>query len=135
MTPEDLSGRWVHVREEDTEDEMVFRPVGTPLPPARGRVAFELRPDGSFAESGLGAADVGEEATGDWAVDGDTVTLSEGASPGRAARDEGGLGRARPARRPQAPLPVTCGSAHDRSARAARRASRRTSALTSSAHG
>ncbi|WP_206063199.1 hypothetical protein [Nocardioides sp. HDW12B] len=82
MTPEEVCGRWVHVREEDTEHEMVFRPVGTPLPPARGRVAFELRPDGSFAETGLGAADIPEEAAGDWSVEGDTVTLSEGAAQG-----------------------------------------------------
>ena len=77
-----MSGRWVHVREEDTEDEMVFRPAGTRLPPSRGRVAFELREDGSFAESGLGATDAPEEATGSWAVEGDTITLSEGATQG-----------------------------------------------------
>ena len=82
MTPEEVCGRWVHVREEDTAEEMVFRPVGTPLPPARGRVAFELRPDGSFAETGLGAADVPEEAAGDWSVVDDTITLSEGAAQG-----------------------------------------------------
>ena len=45
-------------------------------------MAFELRADGSFAETGLGAADVPEEATGSWQVEGDTITLSEGASQG-----------------------------------------------------
>ncbi len=82
MTPDEVSGRWVHVHEEDTDDQMVFLPVGTELPPARGRLAFELRPDGSFAETGLGAADVPEEASGHWQVDGDTITLSEGATQG-----------------------------------------------------
>lgn len=82
MTPEEVCGRWVHVREEDTAEAMVFRPVGTPLPPARGRVAFELRPDGRFAETGLGAADAPEEAAGDWTVDDDTITLSAGAAQG-----------------------------------------------------
>ena len=82
MKSDQVSGRWVHVHEEDTEDEMVFRPAGTDLPPARGRMAFELRPDGTFAETGLGAADVPEEATGSWAVEGDTITLSEGAAQG-----------------------------------------------------
>jgi len=77
-----VSGRWVHVQEEDTEDEMVFRPAGTHLPPARGRMAFELRADGSFAESGLGATDVPEEATGSWELEGDLITLSEGATQG-----------------------------------------------------
>ena len=77
-----VPGSWVHAREEDTDDEMVFRPAGTDLPPARGRLAFELRPDGTFAESGLGAADVPEEATGRWALEDDTITLSEGAAQG-----------------------------------------------------
>jgi hypothetical protein len=82
MRPDQVSGRWVHAHEEDTEDEMVFRPAGTDLPPARGRVAFELRADGTFAESGLGASDVPEEATGTWTVDDDIITLSEGATQG-----------------------------------------------------
>jgi hypothetical protein len=72
----------VHAHEEDTEDEMVFRPEGTDLPPSRGRMAFELRADGTFVEAGLGAADVPEEATGSWVVEGDTITLSEGATQG-----------------------------------------------------
>lgn len=77
-----MSGRWVHAHEEDTEDELVFRPAGTDLPPSRGRMAFELRADGTFAEVGLGATDVPEEATGSWVVEGDMITLSEGASQG-----------------------------------------------------
>lgn len=77
-----MSGRWVHAHEEDTEVEMVFRPAGTDLPPARGRMAFELRADGTFAETGLGATDVPEEATGTWVVEGDTITLSAGATQG-----------------------------------------------------
>lgn len=77
-----MSGRWVHAHEEDTEDEMVFRPADTDLPPARGRMAFELRTDGTFAESGLGATDVPVEATGSWVVVGDTIMLSEGAAQG-----------------------------------------------------
>jgi hypothetical protein len=72
----------VHAREEDTEDEMVFRPAGTDLPPARGRLAFELREDGTFAETGYGATDVPEEASGSWEIEDDTITLSEGASQG-----------------------------------------------------
>jgi hypothetical protein len=77
-----VSGRWVHAHEEDTEDEMVFRPEGTDLPPSRGRMAFELRADGTFAEAGLGATDVPEEATGSWALEGDTIKLSDGATQG-----------------------------------------------------
>ena len=77
-----VRGRWVHAHEEDTENEMVFRPAGTDLPPSRGRMEFELRGDGTFAETGLGATDVPEEATGRWALEGDMITLSKGASQG-----------------------------------------------------
>lgn len=77
-----VSGRWVHAHEEDTDGEMVFRPAGTDLPPARGRIAFDLRPDGTFAESGLGANDVPEGATGTWTLEGETITLSDGAAQG-----------------------------------------------------
>ncbi len=77
-----MRGRWVHAQEEDTEDTMVFRPDGTDLPPSRGRMTFELRADGTFAEAGLGAADVPEQATGSWVLEGDVLTLSEGATQG-----------------------------------------------------
>ena len=82
MRTDDVTGRWVHVHEEDTAEEMVFRPVGTALPPARGRVAFDLRADGTFAETGLGASDAPEEASGSWDLTDDTLTLSEGATQG-----------------------------------------------------
>jgi hypothetical protein len=79
---EQVSGRWVHAHEEDNEDEMVFRPADAELPPARGRIGFELRADGTFAETGLGAADVPERASGTWRLDGNTIRLSEGAAQG-----------------------------------------------------
>jgi len=82
MRTEQVSGRWAHAHEEDTEAEMVFRPADSDLPPSRGRMAFELRTDGSFAETGLGAADVPEEATGSWTLEGATIRLSEGAAQG-----------------------------------------------------
>ena len=82
MKSDQVSGSWVHVQEEDTEDEMVFRPAGTDLPPSRGRMALDLRPDGTYAESGLGPTDVPEEATGTWTLEGETITLNEGATQG-----------------------------------------------------
>lgn len=82
MRSDQVSGRWVHAHEEDTEDHMVFRPAGTDLPPSRGRLAFELRADGSFAEVGLGAADAPEEAAGTWELEEGTITLSGGAAQG-----------------------------------------------------
>ena len=82
MRADEVSGRWAHAHEEDTEDEMVFRPADAELPPSRGRLAFELRADGSFAETGLGPADVPEEATGSWTLEGATIRLSDGAAQG-----------------------------------------------------
>ena len=80
---EQLQGRWVHAHEEDTDDEMVFRPADYDLPPSRGRLSFELRGDGTFAEAGLGAADVPEEGSGTWELEeGERIVLGEGASQG-----------------------------------------------------
>jgi hypothetical protein len=82
VTKDRVVGRWVHAQEEDTDDEMVFRPADADLPPSRGRMGFELREDGTFAESGLGARDVPEEAAGSWVLEDETITLSEGAAQG-----------------------------------------------------
>lgn len=78
-----LERRWVHAHEEDSDEEMVFRPAEHPLPPSRGRMAFELHPDGTFHESGLGAADVPEEADGTWELEaGERIVLGAGAGGG-----------------------------------------------------
>jgi hypothetical protein len=77
-----LQRRWVHAHEEDTEREMVFRPADYPLGPSRGRTSFELHADGTFTESGLGAADVPEPASGTWRLEQTTILLSEGAAEG-----------------------------------------------------
>jgi hypothetical protein len=77
--------RWVHSHEEDTDDELVFRPADHPFPPSRGRTSFELRPDGTYAESSPGPVDVPEESTGSWSLDDDRLILGpEGDQPGHA---------------------------------------------------
>jgi hypothetical protein len=86
VDPELLYRRWVHAHEEDTDEEMVFRPAEHELPPSRGRVSFELRSDGSFSEAGLGAADVPDEATGSWSLEHGAIRLGQGA-PGGVPRD------------------------------------------------
>ena len=63
---EALHGRWVHAHEEDDGGTMVFRPAGWELPPSRGRVAFELRPDGTMVEGSIAPADGLVEANGSW---------------------------------------------------------------------
>jgi hypothetical protein len=77
-----LHQRWVHAHEEDTEDVMVFRPAHHELPPARGRMSFELEPDGTFREAGLGADDVPDEAAGSWELQGERIVLGDGAPGG-----------------------------------------------------
>jgi hypothetical protein len=80
-----IQRRWVHSHEEDTDDEMVFRPEGHPLPPSRGRTSFELRPDGTYVESSPGPVDAPEESAGSWSLEGDRLILgAEGDRPGHA---------------------------------------------------
>jgi hypothetical protein len=64
--PDNLFQRWIHSFEEDTSGTQVFRPVGYPFPPARGRDGFEIRRDGSFTLLGPGRSDRSTAITGHW---------------------------------------------------------------------
>ena len=76
MTLDDqLVGHWLHAREESSTD-MVLRPAGAPLPPSRGRRAFEFRGDGTFVEGSPGPTDRSRLVAGQWSLDGDTLRLS-----------------------------------------------------------
>jgi hypothetical protein len=80
-----LHGRWVHSHEEDTDDEMVFRPDTHQFPPSRGRTSFELRADGTYVERSPGPVDVPEESSGSWSLEGDRLVLgAAGDRPGHA---------------------------------------------------
>jgi len=80
-----LQGRWVHSNEEDTDDEMVFRPADRPLPPSRGRTSLEFLLDGTYVETAPGPVDVPESSTGSWSLDGGRLVLeAEGDRPSRA---------------------------------------------------
>lgn len=81
--PTALEGGWVHAHEEDTEDELVFRPATHPLPPSRGRASLELRADGSYEERAPGAADVPELSEGRWSLHGDRLVLDAPGGKGR----------------------------------------------------
>jgi len=72
---EALQGRWTHSHEEDTGDELVFRPASQPLPPARGRRSLELRAGGSYAEFSPGPVDVPVESRGRWSLENDRLEL------------------------------------------------------------
>ena len=67
--------RWVHSHEEDTEEEMVFRPAAYEFPPSRGRRSFELKPDGTLAEGRIGPTDRPVEAQGTWELRDDRLVL------------------------------------------------------------
>ena len=80
-----LQGRWVHSHEEDTADEMVFRPAGHDFPPSRGRTSFELHPDGTYSERSPGPVDLPEESSGSWSLESDRLILGADADrPGHA---------------------------------------------------
>jgi len=69
FAPQLLQQRWMHSREEDTAAQMIFRPASYDFPPARGRTGFELRPDQSLVEIGIGPTDRVEESPGSWKLD------------------------------------------------------------------
>ena len=64
--PDELLGRWVHVREEDEGDVRVYRPSDADIPPARGRRGIEFRPGGELLVYGPGPADRPTAAPGRW---------------------------------------------------------------------
>lgn len=77
---EALQRRWIHAHEEDTADAMVFRPDGYAFPPSRGRLGFELRPDGGYVETAIGPTDRPEEVSGTWTLEDDTIVVTRNAA-------------------------------------------------------
>jgi hypothetical protein len=77
--PKILLGRWLHSHEEDTDAELVYRPATYRFPPSRGRTGFELRPDGTMVESGIGPTDRRAESPGTWRLSGNTLVLDRAA--------------------------------------------------------
>lgn len=75
-----LAGSWTHSHEEDGEGETVLRRSDYPFPPSRGRLSFELRPDGTYLERSPGPVDVPEESSGSWSLEGDRLTLEPAAA-------------------------------------------------------
>ena len=70
-----LLRRWVHSQEEDTAETQVFRPDDFPFPPARGRLSYELAPDGELRFGGIGPTDKPTSSGGEWKLEGDGRTL------------------------------------------------------------
>ena len=73
-----LEGRWAHAHEEDGEGgEMVFRPSSHPLPPSRGRLVLELRPDGTSVTRAPGPTDAPVDTEGRWSLEGDRLVVGD----------------------------------------------------------
>lgn len=84
VNPELLQGHWIHSHEEDTGDQMVFRPATYDFPLSRGRSSIELKPGGHLVEGGPGPTDRTQKSAGRWALE-DSNRLALYADPGPAA--------------------------------------------------
>lgn len=67
-----LLQKWVYSHEGNTNNERVFRPYAyvDKLPPSRGRMTFELGPDGNLIVGGPGPTDRTQTSTGRWELEG-----------------------------------------------------------------
>jgi hypothetical protein len=72
-----LCRHWVHSHEEDSDTEMVFRPASYKFPPARGRKGFELKPDGTLIDHGIGPTDRRTKSKGKWKLEGEELRVGE----------------------------------------------------------
>jgi hypothetical protein len=70
IDPSSLLGSWLHSHEEDTDDTAVYRRADYDFPPARGRKGFELKPDGTLSEKGIGPTDRSVQTRGRWHLSG-----------------------------------------------------------------
>jgi len=68
VDPNLLNQKWLHSHEEDTAEEMVFRPSTFKFPPSRGRTGFELRPDGTAQVLGIAPTDAPQQHAGTWSI-------------------------------------------------------------------
>ncbi len=75
MSVKDLCKHWMHSHEEDTEGETVYRPAAYQFPPARGRTGFDLKPDGSLTEHGIGPTDQRTQTAAKWKLEGDALRV------------------------------------------------------------
>jgi hypothetical protein len=71
VDPASLFGSWLHSHEEDTDTTAVYRRADYDFPPSRGRKGFELIPDGTLFEKGIGPTDRPAHTAGRWRLGGD----------------------------------------------------------------
>jgi len=75
-----LNQKWTHSFEEDTAQEMVYRPGGYVLRKARGRNQFDLKENGEVVDRRIGKDDVPDPVIGSWKLEGENlvINLSDG---------------------------------------------------------
>ena len=77
-----LYQEWIHSREEDTEQESIFRPADYEFPlTRRPRESFQLASDGSLTKGGVSPADRREEERGTWELKNDEIAFYADSKP------------------------------------------------------
>lgn len=63
-----LRGTWLHSREEDQGDTLVYRPNTYKFPPTRGRTGFAIGPSGRFTQYDIAPTDGLQGQPGTWTL-------------------------------------------------------------------
>jgi hypothetical protein len=61
-----ITQAWIHSHEEDSGDELVFRPAAYSFPPSRGRTGYDLRSNGTLRLTGPSPEDRQSSSDGTW---------------------------------------------------------------------
>ncbi|WP_432714027.1 lipocalin family protein [Pedobacter sp.] len=75
LDPKHLYQKWTHAFEEDTENEMVYRPAGYTLKRARGRTQLDIKENGALVDFQIGNNDIPAPVNGTWKVEDDQLML------------------------------------------------------------
>ncbi len=70
-----LARAWVHAHEEDHDGMQVFRPLGTQLPPSRGRRVIDLSTPEVMTGLAPGADDRPESFHRAWTIENDVLRI------------------------------------------------------------
>jgi len=74
VIPKALCKTWRHSREEDTDEEEVYRPESYDLPPSRYRNTFKICDNGEFVQYGIDQGDRPTKTTGRFKIVKDDTT-------------------------------------------------------------
>ncbi|MET3115752.1 hypothetical protein AAKU52_003509 [Pedobacter sp. CG_S7] len=83
FNPKYLNRKWTHSFEEDTENEMVYRPEGFVFVRSRGRMQFDLKENGEVVDTPIGRNDVPQSKAGAWKLQGDDLVINRSDGTGR----------------------------------------------------